>query len=188
MCVPGTYSRLKLFTSLLIAIHPAVRAQTSQGRISGLLADPQEAPVPNVAVAAINQETGVQTKAHSNQSGLYVVPFLTPGRYTITAETQGFKSYRRRGIQVQTGEELDLPIKLELGQVSETVTVAADAPVLQNRKPYFVAVEGLRHATASKSYQVTADVFGPYPFALENALSDRVSFAQLIKVYQASGW
>jgi transposase-like protein/IS1 family transposase len=47
-------------------------------------------------------------------------------------------------------------------------------------------IEGLRLATATKSYQVTADGFSPYPFAVETTLGDRVDFAQLIKVYRAS--
>jgi hypothetical protein len=107
-------------------------AQTSQGRISGLVSDPQNAVIPGATVTANNEETGVQTKAESNQGGLYVLPFLPPGRYTVVAEAQGFKRYRRQGVTVQTGEELDLPIQLELGQVSETVTVSAQAPLLQS--------------------------------------------------------
>src|SRR5579864_6667957 len=49
-----------------------------------------------------------------------------------------------------------------------------------------IFIEGLRHATAPKPFQVTADGFGTYPSAVENTLSDRVDFAQLIKVYRAS--
>lgn len=49
-----------------------------------------------------------------------------------------------------------------------------------------IFIEGLRHATAPKPYQLTADGFGTYPPAVENTLSDRVDFAQLIKVYRAS--
>src|SRR5579863_6749511 len=49
-----------------------------------------------------------------------------------------------------------------------------------------IFIEGLRLATAAKTYQLTADGFGTYPSAIENTLSDRVDFAQLIKVYRAS--
>ena len=60
--------------------------------------DPDGAVIPSVQVTATNEETGVAVKATSNEVGLYVLPFLVSGPYTISATTPGFKTYERSGI------------------------------------------------------------------------------------------
>ena len=106
-------------------------AQTAQGRISGTVSDPDGAVIPGVEVTATNAETGVATKATTNEVGLYVLPFLQPGRYVISATTPGFKTYERPGIIVETSQVMELNILMELGAVTETVTVTSEAPLLQ---------------------------------------------------------
>ncbi len=118
---------------VLLALAPAVlSAQTAQGRISGTVSDPDGAVIPGVEVLAINEETGVRTRAQSNEAGLYVLPFLIPGPYTITASAQGFKTYSRKGIVIETSQVLALNIALEVGGVTETITVTGEAPLLQS--------------------------------------------------------
>ncbi|MFB3825181.1 MAG: carboxypeptidase regulatory-like domain-containing protein [Bryobacteraceae bacterium] len=106
--------------------------QTAQGRISGRVLDPGSAVIPGVEVVATNEATGVATRAHSNEAGIYVLPFLQPGRYTITATATGFKTYERKGIEVATAEVLGLDLALELGNITETVSVTAEAPLLES--------------------------------------------------------
>jgi len=116
----------------LLALLPAVAvAQTAQGRISGTVTDPDGAVIPGVEVIATNEDTGVQTKAQSNEVGLYVLPFLQPGRYTISASSAGFKKYERSGIVVETSQVMELNIQMEIGAVTETVTVTGEAPLLK---------------------------------------------------------
>ncbi|MBI4873808.1 MAG: TonB-dependent receptor [Acidobacteria bacterium] len=122
---------LKLTVVSLALLPCFVQAQTSQGRISGLVTDPGGAVIPRAQVVAINEGTGVQTKAQSNDVGLYVLPFLSPGRYKISATMQGFKRYERPGILIETSQILELNIALELGPVTETMTVRSEAPLLQ---------------------------------------------------------
>ncbi len=106
-------------------------AQTAQGRISGVVTDPAKAVIPGVAVKAINMDTGLETNALSNEVGRYVLPFLPPGRYKIAAVVQGFKTYERPDILIETSQVLELDLAMELGDLNQTVTVKADAPLLQ---------------------------------------------------------
>jgi hypothetical protein len=73
--------------------------------------------------------------ARSNASGNYAVPFLTPGTYTITAELGGFKRFVREGIQVQVSDVVELNIPMEIGAVTETIEVTAEAPLLDTTTP-----------------------------------------------------
>ncbi len=116
--------------TLLVSAAMAM-AQTAQGRITGTVSDPDGAVIPGVEVIATNDGTGVQTKTQSNEVGLYVLPFLLSGQYTISASSAGFKGYERTGIVVQTSQVMELNIFMELGAVTETVTITAEAPLLQ---------------------------------------------------------
>jgi hypothetical protein len=66
----------------------------------------------------------------SNATGNYQIPFLTPGSYRVTAELTGFKRFVRDNIEIRVGETVDLPIQMEIGQVTETVEVTASTPLL----------------------------------------------------------
>ena len=82
-------------------------------------------------VIATNAETGAKYEGVSGPDGVYVIPFVAPGVYTLTAETKGFKRYVRQGFRISTNERLSLDIKLDIGQLTETMTVTAEAPLLQ---------------------------------------------------------
>jgi hypothetical protein len=115
-----------------IALMPCVSyAQTAQGRISGVVTDPDGAVMPGTLVVSINEGTGVQTRATTNEVGRYVLPFLAPGHYKIVTTMQGFKRYERSGIVIETSQILELNITMSLGAVTETLTVSSEAPLLQ---------------------------------------------------------
>lgn len=105
-------------------------AQQFRGSITGRVVDAQQAVVPNVAITATNLETQARYQTESNAAGQYTLPYLQPGPYRLEAEASGFKRYVRERVQVSANEQMTLDITLELGQVVETVTVTADAPVL----------------------------------------------------------
>lgn len=129
---PKLPTHTRFLVLALIALAPqSFYGQTAQGRITGLVMDPGGAVVPGALVVAVNDATGVQTKAESNQVGLYVLPFLPPGRYTLLATLQGFKRYEHPGIIIETSQNLEMNIPMELGEVAETVTVSSEAPLLQ---------------------------------------------------------
>jgi hypothetical protein len=67
----------------------------------------------------------------TNNAGNYTIPFLSPGTYRISAEVSGFKRFVREGVQVRVSETVALPIRMELGALTETVQVTAESPVLE---------------------------------------------------------
>ena len=73
------------------------------------------------------------TIAETNASGNYVIGNLEPGSYSVFIEHPGFRRYHRTGITLQTAETYGLDVKLEVGTVSETVTVAANAATLEDK-------------------------------------------------------
>jgi len=119
----------RLFAFALSGI--ALFAQEFRSTVAGRVLDAQEAAVAGVKITATQTETGAKSETISGTDGLYTIPFLAPGTYKIEAESAGFKRYVRNGIQVSTNTRVALDIALEVGQVTESVTVAADVPMLQ---------------------------------------------------------
>src|SRR5438874_5003277 len=110
----------------------AVAAQTGTSNISGTVKDTNGAVVPGATVTAKNEATGVTSTQTTTDSGLYSFASLPVGNYTITIEKQGFKTLQRTNNALQVGEPLTVDAALEIGQVSETVTVTGGAEQLQN--------------------------------------------------------
>src|SRR5271166_1611000 len=108
---------LVLVAAILFA--PLARAQNSNtGEIKGLVMDPVGAVVPDAAVSIKNVLTGVVTPTTTNQSGIYDVPFLAPGSYTITFSKQGFRDFVRSGIVLQI-QTLEISVTLQLGVATQ---------------------------------------------------------------------
>ncbi|MBM4036862.1 MAG: carboxypeptidase regulatory-like domain-containing protein, partial [Planctomycetes bacterium] len=106
-------------------------SQDPRGAIAGALTDSTDAAIPGVTVRAANVETGVTAVAVSNAAGSYQIPFLLPGVYRIAAELAGFKRFVRDKIEVRVGETVDLQIRMEVGELTETVEVTATTPLLE---------------------------------------------------------
>jgi hypothetical protein len=123
-------------TTLFLAIGailcaPLARAQNANtGELKGSVTDPSGAVVPGAAVSIKNVQTGVVTARTTNQSGLYDVPFLAPGNYTITFTKEGFRSFVREGIALQI-ETLEISATLQIGASAQEVVVNAAAPLVQ---------------------------------------------------------
>jgi hypothetical protein len=110
-------------------------AQEFRGTLSGSVTDPQGSPVPKTKVVATETRTGSKSETFSEASGEYTIPFLTPGVYEITAEAQGFKRFSRAGITLSSSEHPVIDVRLEVGGVSESVSVTADAPLVVSASP-----------------------------------------------------
>jgi hypothetical protein len=100
-----------------------VCAQEFRGTITGQVMDPSGAVVPNVTITALREGTQQPYSAQTNSSGVYSIPYVIPGVYTVVAEAPGFKKAERRGVNVDVSQKLSLSFALEVGSVSETVTV-----------------------------------------------------------------
>ncbi|MGH9661433.1 MAG: carboxypeptidase regulatory-like domain-containing protein, partial [Bryobacteraceae bacterium] len=117
------------FVAFLLLLASA-GAQEFRGTILGRITDPSGAPVVGSSIEALNVETGVTIRSTSNEAGIYQIPFLVPGNYSVRVEQSGFKRIERGGIRVATNSQVTLDFALELGTTSETVTVSASTPLL----------------------------------------------------------
>src|SRR5437763_10109069 len=87
-------------------------AQSNLGAITGIIADPQQAVVPEATVTATNVATGLRTSTKSNSAGVYLVTSLPLGSYIVAVEHPGFSTYVRQGITLDAGQRLGLDIAL----------------------------------------------------------------------------
>jgi hypothetical protein len=90
--------------------------------------------VPNVTVSVKNVDTNQVTQALSDRGGEYNAPFLAPGRYSATVEAPGFKKLVRDNLVLNIAQTMTLDLTLDVGGVTEQVTVTAEAPLLETSK------------------------------------------------------
>ena len=127
-------SRIPLVCFLLLAVVCAAVAQTqtgSQSTIVGTVKDASGAPVPSAKVTVVNTGTQFITEGSTNAEGNYIIPYLNPGGpYRITVVASGFKQWIREGFDLTAGETPRFDVNLEVGAVTENVTVTGQAPLL----------------------------------------------------------
>jgi hypothetical protein len=118
---------------LLLALHPSARAQNaiSGGSISGVVTDGSGAAVPGATITASNTSTGVEAKTKTNASGFYNFSSLGVGMYDLSVSQTGFKQTVIKSVLVQVGQNTAENIALEVGEVTQSVTVTAQAPLLR---------------------------------------------------------
>jgi hypothetical protein len=104
--------------------------QETRGSIQGRVLDPSQAPVASATVVVENVEMATTTRLTTNQTGYYEANLLLPGSYRVTAEAGGFKQTVREGVVLPLGTRLEVDLVLQIGAVSETVSVTAQAPLL----------------------------------------------------------
>lgn len=107
-------------------------AQASAARVTGTVTDQGGASIAGARILIVNTATGVDTQAVTSQTGLYVFSALPPGPYKLHVEHDGFKRYSREGLTLETGQVLSLDLSLEIGSMSESVTVTSETPLLQS--------------------------------------------------------
>jgi hypothetical protein len=105
--------------------------QTFQGGIRGTVADTSGGGIADAKVTLVDEATGVPRATLTEAAGGFVFNSLTPATYSIVVERPGFKRLERKGIIVSTQEFIDLSLRLEVGQVSESVNVNEDTPLLE---------------------------------------------------------
>src|SRR5260370_10945962 len=116
--------------ALLLFSAATVYAQETHGYIAGRVVDPQSASVSRCPVPVTHTGTGATTRVETSDSGYYEANLLPPGTYEIAASAPGFKHLVRKGIDLAVGARLEIDLTLELGAVSETVSVTAEAPLI----------------------------------------------------------
>src|SRR5436853_4271368 len=119
---------LRLIGALLLSCSPAL-SQETRGGIFGHLSDPSSAAVAGARVTVRNTDTNVATVLIANDAGYYDAPLLVAGNYRVTVEAPGFKKAEQPPFLLPVSSRLEVNFKLEVGGVSDTVTVTGEAPL-----------------------------------------------------------
>src|ERR1019366_6093783 len=115
---------------LLIAWVPKAAGQQITGTITGSVQDPSGATIVGASVRLTNTGTGATQASTSDSAGNFQFLLLPPGSYSLEAQAQGFKTFRRDGLIVESDRSMAVPAVLTVGQVTETVEVSGSSPLL----------------------------------------------------------
>ena len=99
--------------------------------LTGTVTDSTDAVIPAAEIVIMNMETGESYTTATNETGNYTIPFIKPGTFELIVMTPGFKQYTRAGIRLDTASNVRADAVLEVGEVTESVTVEADVPLLK---------------------------------------------------------
>src|SRR5215831_8780290 len=123
--------RTLLFRAGIVAVvlftSTALFSQSSNGTISGTIADASGAVIPSVSITATNSATGVVTTVLSNEAGAYNFASLLPGTYKLTAMLPGFQTETFNDVQLGNAAQLRLNFKLQVAAAAQTVEVSVEA-------------------------------------------------------------
>ena len=114
---------------MLLGLPRAGSGQGFQGGLRGAVHD-SSGVVPGVEVTITNESTGIKRSVVSNEVGEYAFVAVEPGTYTVRATLQGFKTVTRAGIRIGTQQFLLVDLTLEIGAISESVTVTGQSPII----------------------------------------------------------
>ena len=123
-----------LLTTALLGFSEPARSQAVNATLLGAVTDSSGAAVGNVKMTITEMNTGISRTSQTNESGNYVIPDLPPGTYSVTAELPGFKRASRVAIDVIVNTTQRVDLVLQPGNVSETVVVEVETPILQTER------------------------------------------------------
>ena len=114
-----------------IACHSSF-AQSDLSTITGTIKDPSGSTVPNAKLIVRNEATGAERSTKSSDAGTFSVTNLPSGMYTVSVEAQGFKKYSSSGNKLDPNLPLTVDVTLDVGTITESVTVQAVASRIQS--------------------------------------------------------
>jgi hypothetical protein len=171
------YSTLSLLFIVLCCAAVLSLAQSDRGSVSGIVTDPTGAGITGARVTITNAAMGTQNSTITTGAGEYTVPELPAGVYSVTAVEPGFATLIRNGVTVSVGETAHVDLKLSVGQGTATITVTADAPLLQTDSP-------------QNNIEVSTNDMNELPFNVAGigSIRDPMSFAALVPGTIVGGW
>ena len=119
----------------LLANLPVILRSQTTGTLSGFVADPSGAGVPNATVTATLVSRNMSHTVESNAEGFYNFAALQPGAYSVTVEKTGFERLTQTGVDLSVNQNVRLDLPLRLGTTTQAVTVTAEAPLVDTRSP-----------------------------------------------------
>jgi hypothetical protein len=131
---------VKLFfvSAIVLCLSVIASAQsTTTGAIGGVIQNPAKEVVPNASITVKSQDTNQEFTANSDDTGRFKVVNLQPGQYTLTVTSAGFSTFSQQNIVVEVGLETKLEVSLTIGEITNTVDVSAEAPVINTTQQDF---------------------------------------------------
>ncbi|MDQ3349451.1 MAG: carboxypeptidase-like regulatory domain-containing protein, partial [Acidobacteriota bacterium] len=141
-------------------------AQITTGTIAGTVKDSQGGVVPGATIVLISESRGTRSAPTvTNAQGDYVLPNVTPDTYTVEVTMEGFKTIKRSEIQVTGGDRVAVPaLTLEVGGAAETVTVTAEAALVQSQsgeRSFAVMTEQIENLPINRGNFTSLTAFTP---------------------------
>lgn len=107
-------------------------SQELRGTITGVVTDPTGSQIAGAKVTVLETHTNTKVETVTDSAGQYAAPFLLPGDYDISVQFSGFKEFVRKAVHLGAGEHPRIDVSLEVGDASQTVSVTADAPLVNS--------------------------------------------------------
>ena len=173
----------RIVTGLLVFVLTATAALAQQGttEVRGRVVDPQGGVLPGATVTARNQDTGMYRESTSNADGSYFLTALTPGRYELSAELQGFKKFVLADVQLEVGKTATVDVQLVVGGVQESVTVTAETQLVDTTSKEVVGNITSRELVALPSINRNfVGLIGVLPGIIPNVSTDSVGSDAII--------
>lgn len=165
-------------TALLVILPVSLSGQSDRGSITGTVKDTSGAAIPAVAVKAIQTGTNFMREGATTETGKYVIPELPAGDYTLVVTKSGFKTYNQSGITVAVSQASTVDVVLNVGQLSETIEVRANATLL-------------RVENAEVSTTISNDRINRLPLDFNGAIRNPMGFIRIVPgavVSRDSSW
>ncbi|MGI9070456.1 MAG: carboxypeptidase regulatory-like domain-containing protein [Bryobacteraceae bacterium] len=116
---------------VVFCVSPCVSAQNANGAVNGTVTDPSGASVPEVDVVLMNVATNIQAAAPTNADGVYAFMTIPPGQYVLNVHKEGFQTVHVSAFTVSVNQTVTQNVNLAIGNVAESVSVTAQAPLVQ---------------------------------------------------------
>jgi len=149
---------MKSVALVLVVFAVAAVGQDTQGLLKGTVLDPGGGAVVGATVEVRNQGTGSTRTLTSDGSGYFIAPNLQPGAYTVTVTAPGFQKYVRSDVVLESSQPIEIPIRLVLGDVAQSITVVDDGLDIDTAKP-------------DRTWTLRGDQLGELPMPDRNLLS-----------------
>ena len=167
------YRKTLLLTVLAcLAAAATLSAQEVRASLSGIISDPSGAPIPSAQITVTNIGKNTRIVSTSNDSGVYSTPLLEPAAYNVAVEKDGFRRVVRENIVLQSLDKARLDIQLQVGAVSDSITVNA-------------AVSQLQTETANRDTAINNQLIANLPTQGRNPF--QIAWAAP-GVFKAGGW
>ena len=124
--------KIRLLCLLLFVAASLAFGQGAVGTLNGTILDSTGAVIPGATVIATNTGTSVESATSSTTAGAYTLPYLQPGTYTLRITAPGFRTANQENVILRVGQTMTVNVTMQLGAVTEEVTVSATPPLLES--------------------------------------------------------